>query len=86
MSVSELDDAEQLAVDEPDEVVDVSGVLAAIGARPRRILELRYGLDGGDPRTLEEVAAELGISRQRVRKLETRTLLELASHPELVAA
>ena len=86
VSVSELDGAEQLAVDEPDEVVDVSGVLAAIGARPRRILELRYGLDGGDPRTLEEVAAELGISRQRVRKLETRTLLELASHPELVAA
>jgi RNA polymerase primary sigma factor len=85
VSVTELEDAEQLAADEPGEVADVSGVLAAIGARPRRILELRYGLDGREPRTLDEVAGELGISRQRVRKLETRTLLELAARPELRA-
>ena len=56
---------------------------AAACAAARRILELRYGLDGGQPRTLSQVAGELGVSRERVRRLETRTLLELAARPEL---
>jgi RNA polymerase primary sigma factor len=65
-----------------------TNVLAAwddLADRPRRILELRYGLDGSEPRTLDEVADELGVSRQRVRLLETRTLQTLAARPELPA-
>ena len=67
------------AAAQPDEAPDLTDALAAIGARARRILELRYGLGGRPPRTLDEVAGELGISRQRVRTLEARTLLELRS-------
>ena len=85
-SLSEPGGEEQLSEDAPaDDGVDVSAALAALGTRPRRILELRYGLGGRRPRTLDEVACELGISRQRVRTLETRTLLTLAGRPELRA-
>lgn len=53
--------------------------LSRLDDRAHRILELRYGLNGRRPRTLSEVAKELGVSRERVRKLETKTLLELGS-------
>ena len=43
----------------------------------RRVLDLRFGLDGASPQTLEEVGAELGITRERVRQLESRALREL---------
>jgi RNA polymerase sigma factor (sigma-70 family) len=58
---------------------DVMAVLPRVGGRARRILELRYGLDGRAPRTLSQVAGELGVSRERVRQLETKTLLELGA-------
>jgi RNA polymerase primary sigma factor len=88
LSLSEPGGDEELGVaaERPGEAPDVAAALLAIGPRPRRILELRYGLGGRQPRTLDEVAGELGISRQRVRTLETRTLLELAARPELRAA
>ena len=43
----------------------------------RRVLALRFGLDGEKPRTLEEVGSGLGITRERVRQLESRALREL---------
>jgi RNA polymerase primary sigma factor len=43
----------------------------------RRVLSLRFGLDGEPPQTLEEVGTQLGITRERVRQLETRALREL---------
>ena len=43
----------------------------------RRVLALRFGLDGASPQTLEEVGAGLGITRERVRQLESRALREL---------
>jgi RNA polymerase primary sigma factor len=43
----------------------------------RRVLSLRFGLDGESPQTLEEVGTQLGITRERVRQLETRALREL---------
>ena len=50
----------------------------------RRVLSLRFGLDGEPPQTLEEVGGQLGITRERVRQLETRALRELRSQaPEL---
>ena len=43
----------------------------------RHVLALRFGLDGEKPQTLEEVGRKLGITRERVRQLESRALREL---------
>jgi RNA polymerase primary sigma factor len=59
-------------------------VLAALPERSRRVLVLRFGLDSGTPRTLEEVAAVLGVSRERARQLEVRALATLR-RPEIRA-
>jgi RNA polymerase primary sigma factor len=48
--------------------------LASLPERQRVVLELRYGLDGGGPRSAEAVGCELGISRQRVHQLELAAL------------
>jgi RNA polymerase primary sigma factor len=56
---------------------ELAGALDQLNPRMRRVLALRFGLDGGLPRTLEEVGTQLGITRERVRQLETRALREL---------
>jgi RNA polymerase primary sigma factor len=56
---------------------ELAGALDQLNPRMRRVLSLRFGLDGELPHTLEEVGAELGITRERVRQLETRALREL---------
>ena len=56
---------------------ELARALAQLKPRLQRVLVLRYGLDGSGGRTLEQVGAELGITRERVRQLETRALREL---------
>src|SRR5437879_3386917 len=56
---------------------EVAGALEQLNPRMRRVLSLRFGLDGQPPQTLEEVGSQLGITRERVRQLETRALREL---------
>jgi len=56
---------------------ELAGALEQLNPRMRRVLSLRFGLDGELPRTLEEVGSQLGITRERVRQLETRALREL---------
>jgi RNA polymerase primary sigma factor len=56
---------------------ELAGALDQLNPRMRRVLALRFGLDGEHPQTLEEVGAQLGITRERVRQLETRALREL---------
>src|ERR1700747_1400145 len=56
---------------------ELAGALEQLNPRMRRVLSLRFGLEGDVPRTLEEVGSELGITRERVRQLETRALREL---------
>ena len=51
--------------------------------RRRRVLELRYGLDGEDPRTLDEIGRELGLTRERVRQIEVETLAQLGGLREM---
>jgi RNA polymerase primary sigma factor len=61
---------------------DIDYALAALPERERRVLELRFGLHGGRPRTLEEVGCTLGVTRERIRQIENTTLKRLASLPE----
>ena len=56
---------------------ELAGALEQLNPRMRRVLSLRFGLDGESPQTLEEVGNQLGITRERVRQLETRALREL---------
>ena len=56
---------------------ELADALAQLNPRLRRVLLLRFGLEGRDAMTLEQVGVELGITRERVRQLETRALREL---------
>ena len=56
---------------------ELAAALSSLNPRMRRVLALRFGLDGERPQTLEEVGAGLGITRERVRQLESRALREL---------
>src|SRR5579884_3703460 len=58
---------------------ELLGALSQLNPRMQRVLTLRFGLDGEPPQTLEEVGGQLGITRERVRQLETRALRELRS-------
>jgi RNA polymerase primary sigma factor len=58
---------------------EIRRVLADLTQRERRVIELRFGLDDDRPRTLEEVGREFGVSRERIRQVEAKTLAKLRS-------
>jgi RNA polymerase primary sigma factor len=57
--------------------VELADALSVLNPRMRLVLARRFGLDGEIPQTLEQVGASLGITRERVRQLESRALREL---------
>ncbi len=59
------------------QTAELKTALVDLNERMRHVLELRFGLTGEKPRTLEEVGAELGVTRERVRQLEARALREI---------
>jgi RNA polymerase sigma factor (sigma-70 family) len=61
----------------PDQVVKL---LAGLDDREREVIRLRFGLDRGEPRTLEEVGVCFGITRERIRQIEARAISKLR-HP-----
>jgi RNA polymerase primary sigma factor len=68
----------------PGETVDanllkerIGEVLRSLTPREREVIELRFGLKDGQPRTLDEVARCYGITRERIRQIEARSLLKL---------
>ena len=94
--VSEADDSELggLIRDEsataPDEAAQVAlqsealhGVLATLPSRQREIIELRYGLDGKPPRTLDEVGRTFNVTRERIRQIEQQTLKTLRARAKI---
>jgi len=61
---------------------DIDKALASLPERERKVIELRFGLCGEQPRTLEEVGRAFGVTRERIRQLEQATLKKLAALPE----
>src|SRR5690606_15023775 len=55
-------------------------ILGTLSEREQRIIQLRFGLTDGHPRTLEEVGREFGVTRERIRQIEAKTLAKLR-HP-----
>jgi len=58
----------------------IDRVLGELSDRERKVIELRFGLADGHPRTLEEVGREFGVTRERIRQIESKTLNKLR-HP-----
>jgi len=63
----------------------VKKVLESLPERERQVLEMRYGLGGLNPRTLEECGEAFGVTRERVRQIETSTLRKIKNLPEAQA-
>ncbi|MGC1511979.1 MAG: RNA polymerase sigma factor RpoD [Acidimicrobiales bacterium] len=59
----------------------VLDALENLGERERQVMHMRFGLDDGQARTLEEVSREFGVTRERIRQIETKTLKKLR-HPD----
>ena len=58
-------------------------VLRTLVPRERHVLELRFGLTDGRPRTLEEIGGELSLTRERIRQIERKALIKLRSEPNV---
>jgi len=63
---------------------DVQRMLAILEPRQAWVLRLRYGLDGGEPMTLEQVGTRHGMTRERVRQIEDEALKRLRGNFKLV--
>lgn len=64
---------------------DILRALDALPDRERKVIELRFGLLGEQPRTLEEVGRAFGVTRERIRQIENNTLKKLEALPEAQA-
>ena len=76
----------------PDEVADeamrkeqLRKILGTLSHRERRVLELRYGLDGEHPRTLDEVGRTFNVTRERIRQIENQSLKKLRALADSIA-
>ncbi|KAF3465270.1 RNA polymerase sigma factor [Streptomyces sp. Tu 3180] len=58
----------------------LEAVLSTLGERERKVVQLRYGLVDGRPRTLEEIGRLFGVTRERIRQIESKTLNKLRDH------
>jgi RNA polymerase primary sigma factor len=64
---------------------DIEAALGSLPERDRKVIELRYGLLGEAPCTLEEVGRAFGVTRERIRQIENNTLKRLETLPEAQA-
>ena len=68
------------AVSEIMQKEELNAVLGTLTHRERKVIELRFGLKGEHPRTLEEVGQKFGVTRERIRQIEAKTLAKLKSY------
>lgn len=61
----------------------IGGILDQLNDRERKILEMRFGLNGGKSHTLEEVGLEFDVTRERIRQIESKALIKLRKNPEI---
>ena len=59
---------------------EIAKMLAGLNEREREVIQLRFGLDHGEPRTLEEIGVRFGLTRERIRQIEARAMAKLR-HP-----
>jgi RNA polymerase primary sigma factor len=64
---------------------ELSAVLASLTDRERRVMEMRYGLVDGQPRTLDDIGKDFNLTRERIRQIEGKTLSKLR-HPSRSAS
>jgi DNA-directed RNA polymerase sigma subunit (sigma70/sigma32) len=62
---------------------EVARMLTGLDNREREVIRLRFGLDGGEPRTLEQVGVHFGLTRERIRQIETRAMEKLRHEPRV---
>jgi RNA polymerase primary sigma factor len=67
------------AVSETLQCEELDALLTMMTSRERRVIELRFGLKGEQPRTLEEVGQAFGVTRERIRQIEAKTISKLRS-------
>lgn len=81
-----IEDSDAVApVDAVSDIIqkeDLTQVLGSLTHRERKVIELRFGLKGEHPRTLEEVGQKFGVTRERIRQIEAKTLVKLKSYRE----
>jgi RNA polymerase primary sigma factor len=58
----------------------LDALLSTLGEREKRVVQLRYGLTDGEPHTLEEIGRTFGVTRERIRQIEAKTLAKLRGH------
>ncbi len=73
-----LDGSPEESLGRSEELRKVLRLVYRLGSRDAALLRLRFGLDGGDPQTLQQVGNRLGLKRERVRQLEREALARLA--------
>ena len=56
---------------------DLRRVLATLEDREQHVIRMRYGLDDGQPRTLDQIGRQFGLSRERVRQIEREVMAKL---------
>ncbi len=92
---SSNDDGSEITIDIPQEdpvedmllresmIEQISEVLQELDPKERQVINLRFGIDGGEPRTLKEVGEILSVSRERVRQIESKAMQKLRQNRKL---